>query len=310
LSPAAWLRRTFLDAPRPAVAVEVRARSVGVVRRAREGGRERVAAAVSLELPEGAVRLGMAQPNLADPDVFRRALAAAVERAGVLGGGPIALVLPDPVARVSLVPASEVPARRSSEVEAMLRFRLRKAVPFEIDHARISFVSFTVPGVGPTLLAVALFLPVLEDYEKACQAVGLHPGIVELAGLALLRADEGGPGDRLVVNWDDDYVSLYLVRDGWPILVRVLAGDGASAHDLLLREAATTLLYYQERLGGGGLAGAAVRSTVLAPAEAAASLEPVLGLRPAVLAPWGASGLGDAAQGLAGAAASVLGRVA
>ena len=42
-----------------------------------------------------------------------------------------------------------------------------------------------------------------------------------------------GAGDRLLVNWDEGYVTLILARDGWPILVRTLSGaDGGLAGEV------------------------------------------------------------------------------
>lgn len=311
---AAWLRRRLLTPEYPLTAVEVRARSVGVVRLARERDGLALTSAACLELPEGTVRLSMTEPNIADPAAFRAALGAALERAGVLNAGRVALVLPDPVARVALLPAAEVSARRSAEVDELIRFRLRKAVPFDIREARVA--SIPAGPAGSMVLAGAIFGPVLAGYEEAFYALGLHPGLVELAGLALIEAAFRArtPGDHILVNWDDAYVSLVLARDGWPALIRTLVGEFAATPDQVVRELSSTVLYYRERLGGTGLAGAALRSAALPPAEAASLLEEPLGLVPEVLDPWRAFGAAgerlEAAQAVAAAAACVLGRAA
>ena len=307
----AWLRRWLLEPQYPMVAVEVRGRSVGVVRLARDKKRVSLAAAACLELPEGVVRPSMSEPNIADPAAFKAALGSALERAGVLNAGRVALVLPDPVARVSLVPASELRGRRA-EAEELIRFRLRKSVPFEIRDARVGVVAGG-PAGSPVLVG-AIYRPVLESYEDACHALGLHPGLVELSGLALVSAEPAAAGaDRLFVNWDDDYLSLVLTRGGWPLLIRTLVGEAASAPDQVVREAANTVLYYRERLGGAGLAGASVRSARVPPADAVAMLHEPLGLLPQALDPWaalGASANAESAQPLAGAAACAAARAA
>ena len=181
-----WLRRMLRDPERPLVAVEVRTRSVGVVRMAREGGRKVLGAAAFLELPEGCAKLSMTQPNILDPETFKTTLRAVLERAGVLGGGKVALVLPDPVARVALVPAAEVKGNRS-QMDELVRFRLRKAVPFDVREARVATVAGGARS-GDPLMVGAIYQPVLEGYESACRALGLYPGVVELSGLALLNA--------------------------------------------------------------------------------------------------------------------------
>jgi hypothetical protein len=115
------------------------------------------------------------------------------------------------------------------------------------------------------------------------------------------------------VNWDHGYLSLVILRDGWPILVRTLVGDFTGTPESVIREANNTILYYRERLGGMGLGAATVRSAHLPPDEAVALLAEPLGVAPTVLDPWGGLAPGDhghAAQALAGAAAALLRGVA
>lgn len=300
----AW--RALLDPERPQVAVEVRPRGIGVVRLRREGRASVLAAAASVELPADVVRPSLTQPNLGDREAFRNALRAALERAGVLGGGPVALVLPDPVARIALVPAAEVQATRSSELDEVVRFRLRKSLPFDVREARVAHVRS--PRAGDALLAVAALDGILESYEEVCRSVGLEPGLVELSGLALCRQAFGpeSTGDRLLVNWDEGYATLVLVRAGWPALARTLMGPSVTSPAEVAREAAQTLLYARERLASPGLEQVLVRAAGLPAAEAMAVLEGPLGRAAETMDPWPALGTGDpgpAAQALAGAAA-------
>jgi hypothetical protein len=292
--------------------VEVRPRRLGVVRLVREKGRLGMGAAASVELPEGVLRLSMTEPNVLDPEAFRRALESLLERAGARGESKLGLVLPDPIVRVATVPVSELAAARRRDRDEMVRFRLRKALPFDVRDARVATL-MPRGGAGSMALVAAVLRPVLEGYESALGALGLHAGLVEVACLAITALVPDAPGDRLLVNWDDGYVSLVLTRAGWPVLLRTLAGEYVTRPEPVVREVANTVLYYRERLGGGGLAGAAVRSAVLDPREAVALLAEPLGFVPEVLDPWGPLGLehGDmAAQAVAGAAACLLRRAA
>ena len=306
---ALWLRERLLEPEWPTVAVEVRPRGVSVVRLVGSGNRLGLGAAASLDLPEGALEVSLARANVVDGAAFRKALQGACERAGALSGGPVALVLPDPAVRVALLPASELKARRRAEVEQMIRFRLNKTVPFDVQEARVAWAG----PEGGQMLVAAVFRPVLEGYEAALRDLGFEPGVVEPASLALVGTLEraGTPGDRLLVNWDVGYVSLVLTRRGWPILIRTLVGD--LGPEAVLREAANTVLYYRERLGGQGLAGAALRSAFLPPEEAVTLLREPLGLEPEVVDPWALLGGGHrsaVAQAMAGALACLLRRAA
>lgn len=306
-----WLSRHLTEPQHPLTVVEVRARALGVVRVAREGRRLVLAAAASLDLPEGALRLSMTESNLADRGAFREALKSVLAKTGALAAGRIGLVLPDPVARTALLPASELAGKSRAASEELIRFRLRKSVPFDIREARIAFQSPGTRSEDPVLVA-AVFKPVLDAYEAACRAAGVHAGLVELSGLTLLNASFGAlpPADRLLVNWDDGYVTLLVARGEWPIVVRTLTGTPAAEPREVVREVAQTVLYYRERLAGSRLQQAVVRCTVLPPSEAAALLEPSLGFAPEVLEVWEplrAAGLEDAGQSLAAAAACLVG---
>src|SRR5262249_50726509 len=112
-------------------------------------------------------------------------------------------------ARVALVPAAEVQAKGKAALDEVMRFKLRKSVPFEIRESRIAAAT---SRHADSVVAVVIFQPVLEGYERACVSLGLQPGLVELAGFALLRAAvppaevAGAAGeDRLLVNWDEGY---------------------------------------------------------------------------------------------------------
>jgi hypothetical protein len=303
-----WMRRQFVEPDRPAVAIEVRASSVGVLRVRRERRRLVVAAAAVMELPPGTLSLSLTQPNIVDGPRFRQAVHGALERAGILGGARVALVLPDTAARVALVPAVEVPARKAAEIDELLRFRLRKSIPFEVREARVAYAA-AGDGAADTIVVATAFGPVVDQYEEACRSLGLEPGLVEIAGLALVRAAFPAPafGDALLVNWDEGYVTLVLARNGWPILLRTLSGAAVGSPGDVVREVSSTLIYYRERLGGAGVTTAFVRSAVFPPEDAVDALASAVGFAPAVLDAWTSLGgaPSEVSQALAAAAASL-----
>lgn len=309
------LRRWLLEPEYPKVAIEIRPRAVGAVRLQRDRGRFTLGAAASLGLPDGAVTLSMAQPNIVDAAAVAETVRAVLERTGIALSGSIALVLPDPVARVSVLPAAEFQDKDSDEIAELLRFKLRKSVPFEMKDARLSFVVPETFASDSVLVAAAMARPVLESYEAVVTSLGMEPGLVELSGLALLAAAEAvlPPQDRLVVNWDDGYVSLLLARGGRPVLVRTLIGEAATERDDVVREVANTVLYYREKLGGTGLQSALVRSAILPGTAAVELLQEPLGISAEIMNPWAnieGGDVGPQAQAVAGAAACLSGKLA
>jgi hypothetical protein len=303
-----WMRRKFVEPDRPTVAIEVRASSVGVLRVRRERRRLVVGAAAVMELPPGTLSLSLTQMNIVDGQRFRQAVHGALERAGILGGAKVALVLPDTAARVALVPVVEVPTRKASEVDELLRFRLRKTIPFEVREARLAYATAEDKAADTIVVATACG-PVVAQYEEVCRSLSLEPGLVEIAGLALARAafPASSSGDGLLVNWDEGYVTIVLARDGWPILLRTLSGAAVASPGDVIREVSSTLIYYRERLGGSGVTTAFVRSAAFPPDDAVDTLASVVGFVPAVLDAWTPFGGSPAevSQALAAAAASL-----
>ena len=303
-----WFRRQFVQPEPVLAAVEVRSDSLGVLRLGREGGALTVAAATSVELPEGCLKLSMTEPNLEAPEVFRQRLRSALERAGV-GPGRVALVLPDPLVRLTLLPPGEALPRGRDQRDELLRFRLRKSVPFEVREAQVACLQDRT-GTGGTVVA-AIFGPVLHGYEDLFRSLGLEPGLVQVSALALLSAAPETDGqDWLLINWEPGYVTLALVRRGWPLLVRTLTGASTLDPREVSREVATTLLYHRERLGGSALGQVLLRSGAHPAAEVVASLAEPLGFPPTLYDAWGRlrhGELGPAGQALAGAAACLLG---
>jgi len=321
---AGALLRRLTEPDYPLLAVEVRPRALGIVRVQRQRRRLELGAAVVQELPEGCIVPSLSEVNIAAPEAFQAALRAGLERAGAAGASRACLVLPDPAGRVALVPAADLAGKRAKDAAELIRFRLRKSLSFDVREARLAYHPLSAgEAVGGSIPVVAVARAVLEQYEAALAAAGLYAGLVELAGLVCQAAAVHGrplDEDRVIVNWDDGYVSLLITRAGRLAVVRTLTlpADPVAAAADVQREVFNTLLYYRERLGGQGLAGATLRSAARPPDEAAALLAEALELVPEPLAPWSLLPHGapsgprayDVPAGLASTLAAVLGRAA
>jgi hypothetical protein len=282
---------------------------VAAVRLTREGGRLSLAAAAAVELPEGALAVSLTKPNVLVPEAFQACLRAAVERVGALSGGPVSLVLPDPAVRLTLLPLAGLHGRRG-EIEETVRFRLHKTLPPDFD-VRAARLAWQPAGAGQILVAAASD-EVVRGYEEALSSLGFYAGLVETAGLALASLNgAAGDGDRLLVNWDEGYVSFFLSRDSRPLLLRTLPREGS--REAVARQATQTRRFHLDQLGGRDLEEVVVRAAAIPGAEAASVLADALGVTPRLLRPWAALGSADddaAAQAVAAAAACALRRAA
>ena len=258
------LLRSLFTTPGPAVAVSIVPGLVTAVQI--ESGRKgpTVRGHARLPLPEGAVTPAVQAANLADAP----AVAAALD--GVLDQLPrrprrIALLLPDGVARVSMVRFASVPSR-ATDLDAMIRWQVRKAVPFDVDEAQLDWAPGRATDGGEQEFVVVLaHRAVVEEYERVCTAAGVHAGLVDLASFSLIDAaladgvrDVGA--DWLLVHVGGGSATLAVVRGRHPLLFRTVA-DGQPLGDLVHQ----TAMYYEDRLGGGGFSHALIAGNGGAP---------------------------------------------
>ena len=254
---------SVLRTPPPDVAIEIGADRITAAR-LQFGTRPMVAAHAVEPLPEGAVTPGLVAPNMADVGLVgaavRRALAQVAPRAR-----RVALVVPDTVARVSLVRFDSVPTK-ASDLESLVRWQVKKTTPFALDLAVVRYTpGLALPGQGREFIVVVAREDVVRQYEQACAIADVDAGLVDLASFNVINAVEAGrdrdEGDWLLVHVAAGYATLAVVRDRVPIFFRNRAdGDEGSLADLVHQ----TAMYYEDRLSGTGfsrvwLAGAGAR---------------------------------------------------
>ena len=248
---SAW--SSWFAAPRPTLGLEISAGGVAAVRLAGSDGTPVIAAAAVEPLPAGAVVPALNAPNVADRGALTAALRRVLEG---IGGRPrrAALVLPDTVAKISLLRFEKVPAREHDLLE-LVRWQVRKSVPFRIEDAQVSYVAGAQGPHGRDFLVLVARRDVIAEYESACAAAGTHAGIVDVATCnlvnAVLAARRAPGGDWLLVNLAPDYVSLAIVRGGDLVFYR---HRGAEDDTTLADVVHQTAMYYEDRLSGGGFA--------------------------------------------------------
>jgi type IV pilus assembly protein PilM len=240
--------------PPPPVAIEITAlRITGVV--LAEGGRgATVSAHASEPLGEAIAVPALNAANIHDERALAEALSRVLE---ALGQRPrrIALVLPDSVAKVSLLRFEKVPAK-AQDLEQLIRWQVRKSVPFRIEDAQVSWQpSLALAGGGRVYLVTVARREIIRGYELACEAAGAHAGLVDLASFNQINAVLAGgavAGDWLLVHVAADYATLALVRGTDVVFYRNrTATSGESDLADLVHQ---TAMYHEDRLGGGGFA--------------------------------------------------------
>ena len=232
--------------PRPRVACEISAARV-VAARASEKGANLEAATVATLL-DGMVTPGLQQANLADRaklvPALRDSLAAVAGRSR-----DICVIIPDASTRVMLLDFETLP-EKPVDADAVVRFRLKKSLPFDVDQ---SAVSFDRQGTGTPVRVVAAVTPrsVLEEYESLVREAGFTPGTVlpsMLAALGLVDASR----PAMVIKVERGTTTFAIVDQEQLLLYRALENGGAEVTgESLVDDVNTSLVYFEDRYAVG-----------------------------------------------------------
>jgi type IV pilus assembly protein PilM len=163
-----------------------------------------------------------------------------------------AVILPDYCARVAVLDFDTFPSDLE-EQQALVRFRLKKSVPFEVDTAVVSYVEQPRPadsksGAKVEVLAAVMSSDIVVQYEAPFRAAGFHPGVVttsSLAALNLLAPD----GITLLVKLSARVLSVLVLQENAVNLARCIEMEGGRMEDIesVLHP---TIAYVEDELKG------------------------------------------------------------
>jgi type IV pilus assembly protein PilM len=262
---------------RPVLACEIAADRV-LAGRASDRGRM-VETSSARELAPGTVVPDLTEANLRDGSALRQAIESALGSVGARSHDVIA-ILPDTAVRVVLLDFETLPAK-PEEAEAVVRFRLKKSLPFDLDEARISYHAQT--GKGTQVVAAVVLKSVLEEYESAFRDAGYSPGVVMPSMLAALgAADAERP--TLVVKVDARTIGIAILDQEHLLLIRTLENTRGVTitGDQLAEEVYPSVVFFQdtynlniERVYVSGLADVAAATAALK-AQTGATVEELI----------------------------------
>ena len=204
------------NALRPRLACEIT--SAGVVA-ARPGETDQEIVSGFAALRPGVLAAGLQTPNFSDRAAVAAALRQALDEVSIKES-QVTVVIPDAAVRVLLLDFDVLPSK-AVEALPIIRFRLRKLVPFEVEDAAVSYqVMPGKPGLVRVIVAVSP-AAVLAEYESAVREAGYEPGVVlpsTLAALATVSSEE----PSLVINRNGSSVTTAITRKNELLLHRTL----------------------------------------------------------------------------------------
>jgi type IV pilus assembly protein PilM len=214
---------------RPQLAVEIRWGGV-VAARAEDASTGVLSAVSRVELTGEAVEPGLKAGNFKNRPAVVAAVRKTLEAVTEKGlGREVTLVVPDATVRVLLLDFDSLPAK-AAEALPVVRFRLKKLLPFDADDAIISYqvMSGTRNVAKGALRVVAVAIPreVLEEYESVVREAGFEPGAVLPSTLAAIAGLEEDTAAALVVNAGPQSVTTAIVEGGVLLLHRSVDMSG------------------------------------------------------------------------------------
>jgi type IV pilus assembly protein PilM len=204
------------NSPKPRLSCEIAADRVLVGRLAEDG--HSLEACSARELAPGSVVPDLVENNLRQRDAVSTAVQEALNSVAARSHDVIAIV-PDAAVRVVLLEFDTLPTD-TEEAASVVRFRMKKSLPFDVDKARVSYHSQKTKDGVRVVAAVAL-ATVVEDYEAAFRDAGFSPGVVLPSMLAALGAAEA-QRPTLVVKVDARTTSIAILNADQLQLFRTL----------------------------------------------------------------------------------------
>jgi Tfp pilus assembly PilM family ATPase len=234
----------------PHLAIEIASGRITVAQLAFSGGAPVVAAFASEPIADEAVAPALVGTNIPKPAEVIEALRRVLQRAGLGAARRAALIVPDGVARVSLLPFEQVPPK-PGELDQLIRWQLRKSTPFPLEEARVTHLLAHADEGGSTFAAVVARRDVLDEYEHVVAALGVHAGIVDLASFnvvnAVIGAGAAPADDWLLISLAAEGTTLAILRGADLMFYRHRASMDGEPLSALVHQ---TAMYHEDRLGG------------------------------------------------------------
>ena len=248
LAPVHRLERWFNAMPHPSTVIEIAPDHVAAAHWSNTGGSLESFATESL--PIGSVMPSPMETNVTQPDAVRTALRRVFARVSSRGSSA-ALLIPDPVARVFILPFESLPRRRD-EALPLLRWRLKKSVPFDVDETVLSWMRQTGRLDNLEIIVAIARERIIREYEEILEGLDTHVAVVMSSTLSTLPLLEE-TGSTLLVRMSGKTLTTAIVQGSNLCVYRsseMTAEAGALDPQAMLEEIFPAVAYFQDTFEG------------------------------------------------------------
>lgn len=206
---------TLFQDPPPELVFEISESAIALARTRKFSG------VTQHPLPPETVSASPVRDNILAPEALAEAVRAITPPVPGRKRRSAALILPDHSARLVVVDFDSFPDK-PDEQESLVRFRMKRSVPFDVETAALSFWRQSSPGGKSHEVVVAVTpLEIVARYEAPFRALNIQTGFVTISSLAaieLVSAD----GISVLAKINGRILTVLVLQHGVLKLVRSL----------------------------------------------------------------------------------------
>ena len=200
------------------------------------------------QIPAGTIKASPSEDNLLNADTLAGTISTLVPVNGAKRRRRAAVLLPDAAARISVLDFDSFPDSADEQL-SLVRFRVKKTIPFDIDAAAVSY--YRQPGTNKKgkieVVAVTVALEVLARYEALFRGAGFHPGDVNISALSALNLYEGRES-ALIAKLAGGALTVMVAVDGKLRLFRCVGLEEGADENEIMSVLHPTFAYAEDEL--------------------------------------------------------------
>jgi type IV pilus assembly protein PilM len=202
------------------------------------------------ELERDVISVSPLRDNVLRPEALLGQVRAVAPGDGSRKRRRAALILPDNAVRVTVLDFDDFPSD-TREQASLVRFRLKRTVPFDVDTAALSFQPQADRANGKKVDVVVAVAPleVVARYEAPFRLAGFHVGWVTTSTLSALELMPQ-PGLNVLAKRTSRILSLAVVQHGILRLVRSIELTDFTAEEIA-GHLFPTFAYVEDHLASG-----------------------------------------------------------
>ena len=184
-------------------------------------------------LAEGTLAISPLHDNVLGTEALTAAIAEIVAPGGARKKSTAALILPDYCGRIAVLDFDSFPSAAEEQL-SLVRFRMKKSVPFDVEAAAISYFAQPRPGSSKKFDVVVglVALEIVARYEAPFRLCGVDTGQVTTSTLAAMDLLKG-VNDAVMAKLSGRVLTVSILSAGSLRMVRCVELPELTADELL-----------------------------------------------------------------------------